>query len=587
MKLALCFAALLALPLAGLAQTPSTPSTDTPSATVAAEEATTAPDNSSLDAPLFYELLMSELSVQNGDPGTGYGLLLDAARKTNDAGLYQRAVDLALQTRAGDAALQAARAWRQAQPDSRPAIQITLQILIALNRVGEIGDLLASELAATPVPERANAITGIAFGLTRVSDKVLADQVVERVLTPYLTDTNTAAAAWTTVGRMRLMANQPQSTLEAIERAQSFSPRTAGPVLLALELMRPEQPQAEAIVLRYLAQADAEPDVSMAYARTLLEARRLADAQAHLQQLTRTQPDYAPGWLIYGLSLMQTNQPQTATVALQRYLALNANTTSEPNRRGQNQALLTLSQIAEKTGNLAEASRVLDQVEAPDDSLGLLSRRATLLAKQGKMEQAQALIQSFPEQTPADARLKLLAEAQLLREQQQYHAAFDLLGTWLSREPNDTDMLYEQALLAEKLDQVATMERLLRQVITLKPDYYHAYNALGYSLADRNLRLDEARQLVEKALKQAPQDPMIQDSMGWIEFRSGNYAEAVRLLRSAFQAQPDPEIAAHLGEALWQMNQRDSAQEIWKASLRLDPDNAVLRETLKRLHVKL
>ncbi len=586
MKLALCLAALLALPLAGLAQTPSTPATDTPSATVT-PEAPTELVNSALDAPLFYELLLSELSLQNGDPATGYGLLLDAARKTNDAGLYQRAVDLALQTRAGDAALQAARAWRQAQPTSRPAIQITLQILIALNRVGEIGDLLASELAATPAAERANAITGIPFGLTRVSDKVLADQVVERVLAPYLTDTTTAAAAWTTVGRMRLMANQPQSTLEAIERAQSFSPRTAGPVLLALELMRPEQPQAEAIVLRYLAQADAEPDVSMAYARTLLETRRLADAQAHLQQLTRTQPDYAPGWLIYGLSLMQTNQPQTATVALQRYLALNANTTSETHRRGKNQALLTLSQIAEKNGNLAEASRLLDQVEATDDSLGLLSRRATLLAKQGKMEQAQALIQSYPEQTPADARLKLLAEAQLLREQQQYRAAFDLLSTWLSREPNDTDMLYEQALLAEKLDQVATMERLLRQVIALKPDYYHAYNALGYSLADRNLRLDEARQLVEKALKQAPQDPMIQDSMGWVEFRSGNYAEAVRLLRSAFQAQPDPEIAAHLGEALWQMNQRDSAQEIWKASLRLDPNNAVLRETLKRLHVKL
>lgn len=585
MKLALCLAALLALPLAGLAQTPSMPSTDTPSATVT-EEAATAPVNSVLDAPLFYELLLSELSVQSGDPATGYGLLLDAARKTNDAGLYQRAVDLALQTRAGDAALQAARAWRQAQPTSRPAIQITLQILIALNRVGEIGDLLASELAATPAAERANAITGIPFGLTRVSDKVLADQVVERVLAPYLTDTTTAAAAWTTVGRMRLMANQPQSTLEAIERAQSFSPRTAGPVLLALELMRPEQPQAEVVVRRYLAQADAEPDVSMAYARTLLEARRLADAQAHLQQLTRTKPDYAPGWLIYGLSLMQTNQPQTATTALQRYLALNANTASETHRRGKNQALLTLSQIAERNGNLAEASRLLDQIEATDDSLALFSRRATLLAKQGKMEQAQALIQSYPEQTPADARLKLLAEAQLLREQQQYRAAFDLLDTWLAHEPSDTEMLYEQALLAEKLDEVVTMERLLRKVIALKPDYHHAYNALGYSLADRNLRLDEARQLVEKALKQAPQDPMIQDSMGWVEFRSGNYAEAVRLLRSAFQAQPDPEIAAHLGEALWQMNQRDSAQEIWKASLRLDPDNAVLRETLKRLQVK-
>jgi tetratricopeptide (TPR) repeat protein len=150
------------------------------------------------------------------------------------------------------------------------------------------------------------------------------------------------------------------------------------------------------------------------------------------------------------------------------------------------------------------------------------NRRASILAGQGKLDEARKLIRAMPERTPADARMKLMAEVQLLRDNKQYKAAYDLLAQAVAKDPRDTDLLYDQAMLAEKLDDFAEMERLLRQVMALKPDYHHAYNALGYSLAERNVRLPEAKQLIQKALEFAPGDPFISDSLGWVEFRMGN-----------------------------------------------------------------
>jgi Flp pilus assembly protein TadD len=187
----------------------------------------------------------------------------------------------------------------------------------------------------------------------------------------------------------------------------------------------------------------------------------------------------------------------------------------------------------------------------------------------------------------ADIRLKLTAEVQLLRDNKLYKAAYDLLAANTRRHPKDMDLLYDQATLAEKLGNLDEMERLLRRIIAEKPEYHHAYNALGYSFADRNIRLSEARQLILKALEFAPGDPFISDSLGWVEFRNGNKAEAVRILQLAYKARPDAEIAAHLGEVLWSMGQRDQAMSIWREGAQLNADNETLTGTLKRLRVKL
>ena len=574
MKIAFCLVAALSLPFNAAAQSPAPEVTSE-----------TAPATSAMDAALFYQLLLGELNVQGGEPGTGYSLLLDAARKTNDAALYQRAVDVALQARAGDAALQAVTAWTRAQPASREARRIMLQILIALNRVGEIGDLLATEIAAVPLKDRSAAIAAIPQGFLRVSDKQLAAQIVEKALEAHLNQPETGAAAWITAGRMRLLANNQEGALDAARRAQAFNPRAEGAALLALEVMGPNQPLAESILHNYLA-LEPEPEVRIAYARALLEAQRVPDALTQLQRAVTDRPDYAPAWLALGLLQLQDNRTTPAETTLKRYLDLAASRDDDAGRRGKTEAFLALSQIAEKRKDFNGASLWLDRIESPEDRISIQARRASILARQGKLDQARELIRAWPVRTPADARIKLTTEVQLLRDNHQLGEAYLLMEEAIERQPGDVDLLYDQALIAEKLGKFDVMERLLRQLFAAKPDYYHAYNALGYSFAERNIRLQEARELIQKALEFAPEDPMIKDSLGWVEFRNGNNAEALRILQSAFKARPDADIAAHLGEVLWAMGQREQAMTAWREGLRLSPENETLADTLKRLRVK-
>ncbi|MGZ5181407.1 MAG: tetratricopeptide repeat protein [Ramlibacter sp.] len=565
---------LLALAQAGIAQTAGTDTTEPP------------PAPSALDAELFYELLLGELNVQGTEPAAGFALVLDAARRTNDPALYQRAVEIAFQGRSGDAALQAARAWKQAFPASREANRYVLQILLVLNRVTESAEPLKAELALTDPKERNATLGAIPRLYARVGDKKLAASVVEQALADVLADPATAASAWTAVGRVRLTAGDTAGALEAARRAQAADPKSEAPVLLGLELMDPKLPQAEAIVRRYL-EGKPLPEMRMGYARALLDAHRYAEARQQLQQVTADKPDLAEGWLALGTLQMQDNQLAPAEASLKRYVELaQAQRAPEERSRGMAQAYLVLSQIAEKRRDYAGANAWLDKIENAQDLVVAQSRRASILAAQGRMDEARKLIRSLPERNPTDARMKLNAEVQLLRDQKQYKAAHDLLAKAIAKDPTDTDLLYDQAMLAEKLDNFPEMERLLRQVIAAKPDYHHAYNALGFSLADRGVRLPEAKQLIQKSLEYAPDDPYISDSLGWVEYRMGNKSEAVRILDAAYKARPDPEIAAHLGEVLWSNGQRDRAQAIWKEGLLLDGDNDTLQETLKRLRVK-
>jgi tetratricopeptide (TPR) repeat protein len=569
---------LLALAQTACAQIPAAPAAD-----AAAEPP---PQPTALDAELFYQLLLGELDAQGAEPAAGYALILDAARKTNDPALYQRAVDMAFQARSGDAALQAAKAWKQAYPTSREANRYVLQILVALNRVPESADPLKAEIALADPKERNAALAAVPRIYARVSDKKQAATVVEQALADYLAQPATAAAAWTAVGRLRLAAEDSAGALEAARRGQAISPRNEGPALLALELMDPKLPQAEDVVKRYM-EGKPLPEMRMGYARALLDQQRYGDASQQLKIVTTEKPDYPEAWLVQGTLQLQDNQDAAAEASLKRYIELaKSQRSGEEKSRGLAQAYLSLSRIAEKRKDYAMAGAWLDRIDNQQDLIAAQQRRASILARQGKLEEGRKLLRSLPERNPGDARLKLLAETQLLRDNQKYKAAYDLLAKANAKPPIDPDLLYDQAMLAEKMNDLPDMERLLREVIAAKPDYQHAYNALGYSLAERNLRLPEAKELVQKALALAPGDPYISDSLAWVEYRMGNKAEALRILDTAYKARPDADIAAHLGEVLWSMGQRDRAQAIWKEGLLLNSENDTLQETLKRLHVK-
>lgn len=550
--------------------------------------------SSAMGAELFYELLLGELSVQANEPGAGFSLILNAARKNNDAQLYQRAVELALQSRSGEAALQAARAWHQAQPASRPANRALLQILLALNRLSDTLEPLKTELMMAGPQERSQAIAAIPRSYLQASDKKLAASIVEQAMTEYTTQPATAAAAWLAIGRMRLGNDDLHGTMEAAQRAQVShgSDANIGPAMLALELMERKQTNAETLVLSYIDKQPA-PEIRMAYARVLADLRRYPESMVQLQKLTVEKADYAESWLLLGTLQLQERQTDTAESSLKRYIELAKASTDGNAERAQDrsqalaQAYLSLAQIAEDRKDYAAAEAWIASIDNAQDLVGAQSRRASILAHQGKMEEARKLIQSLPEKTAEDARMKVMTEVQLLRENKQFQTAYDVLSAAINRSPEDADLLYDQAMLAEKLQRLDEMERLLRQVIKLKPDYHQAYNALGFSLADRNVRLPEAKQLILKALESTPNDPFIQDSLGWAEFRMGNKAEALRILDAAYKAKPDVEISAHLGEVLWSLGQRAKATAIWKQGQRLNREHETLMETLKRLRVSL
>ncbi len=577
MKFSYRLAALLACALNAAAQAPAA---DAP--------APEAPQPSALDAQLFYQLLLGELQVGGGEPGAGYSLILDAARRSKDPALYQRAVEIALQSRSGDAALQAARAWRQALPASRDASRYELQILIALNRIEDTAETLQLVLAGTPVAERPALIATLPRLYSRTQDKKLSARVVEGALAEASRQPPTAVAAWTANGRMRMLAGDLAGAIEAARQAQALDLGAEGPVLLALEMMDGSQPQAEALVRSYLeGKGKPLPELRLAYARALLDQSRHAEAQRELQRVIAEKAELAEAWLLLGTLQAQDNQLAQAEATLRRFLELAAaDLPAEELQRGTTQAYLVLAQIAEKRRDYAAAERWLSRIENSADMVGVQSRRASILARQGRMDQARQLLRSLPERSPEDARMKLMAEVQLLREQQMLRQAYELLGAAIARYPQDFELLYEQALLSEKLGNFEEMERLLRELIARRPDHHHAYNALGYSLAERNVRLAEARELVQKALAMAPNDPFIQDSLAWVEFRLGRKDEALRILESAFRARPDPEIAAHMGEVLWSLGQRERATAIWREGLRLNPENDTLVQTLRRLQVK-
>lgn len=556
------------------------------SASWATPQKAPSPENSNLDASLFYQVLVGEMTQHDGDPGTAYTLMLDAARKSHSQRLYERAVEIALGARSGESALEAAQSWARAFPSSREANRFQFQILLGLNRIADTQEPIRREFAALSGNERIAAISLLPRYFARVTDKKMALSVVEKVLANEASNRTTGSAAWAAIGTMRLHAEDPDGALEAARRGVATDANAEEPALLALALMDPKRPTAEVMVQRFL-KGNSSVDVRMAYARALINSHRYADAYAQMQRITQEQPQFPDAWLIRGSLEFQDAKMALAEASLTTYLERaphDADASANASMgRGRVQAYLLLSQIAEHGQRLDEASAFLDKIESPADALRVERRRAAILVQQGRMDEARAAIRNIPELQSTDALAKVNAEVQLLRDNRLYAQAYALLQDATLQFPDDTDLLYDLAMMAERLGKPDEMEQLLRKVIAAKPQYHHAYNALGYSLADRNIRLNEARELVKQALVHAPNDPFIVDSLAWVEFRAGNAQEALQLLQGAFQTRPDAEIAAHLGEVLWSLGQRDEARSIWREGITLNPENDTLRDTMLRL----
>jgi tetratricopeptide (TPR) repeat protein len=604
-------------------------------------------NNSALDAPLLYQLLLGEFARQEQQPGDAIELYLEAARFKKNDQLFRRAFDIAWENGAADKALEITKTWRQVMPRSTDAVRAQLQLLFALDRVPETSEPLRALLQMTTGPDRAGLISGLPRVALRAKDKAAVAAQFQQLLAPYLDQPETRVATRVAIARLRLGEGKAEAALALGWEASQLEADAIGPALLALDLMSqpgaqpstggPEDRTAEALLRRYLAQPKAEPVVRQAYAALLTQQQRIAEAAVQVRLAAQARPEQAMLWLSLGELEIELRHPDAADEALHKALDLAlaagaAQTAKQAAKDGKDAPAaasgpgprqpaepqpdaesdgdgdddaaapgapsaadpmasparlarihLMLARSAQLRHDDAQSARWLEKIPAKDQDLPVLSLRAELLARGGQLAEARQLLQSAPADTDEAKRLKVLTEVQLLREQRQFKDARLVLEAANAAQPNDVDLLYEQAMIDERLDKLDEMERLLRQVITLQPDHAQAMNALGYSLADRRLRLDEALSLVKRAHELAPADPFIVDSLGWIEFRRGNLPEATRWLRQAYTARNDSEIAAHLGEALWAQGQHDEALRIFQEARSRDADNEVLRETMHRL----
>jgi tetratricopeptide (TPR) repeat protein len=313
--------------------------------------------------------------------------------------------------------------------------------------------------------------------------------------------------------------------------------------------------------------------VRLNYARALVMDKRNADARAEFENISKRFDKDVDAIYAVGVLAFQTKEFGIAEASMKRLIELNY--------RDANAARYTLGQIAEEQKDWPRAIEWYKTIQRGEHALPARVRTASAIAKQGKLDEARAYLRNAGGTGEQQVQL-LVAESQLLREANMNKEAFELLDGALKQTPDQPDLLYDQALTAEKIDRFDVLESSLKRMIQLRPDHAHAYNALGYSFAERNIRLPEAKQLVEKALALSPDDFFIVDSMGWVLYRMGDLKGAAEQLRRAWRGRADGEIGAHLGEVLWMLGERDEARSIWQEAQKASPGNETLQKTLKR-----
>lgn len=570
------------------------PATAAASSAAAPETSAKPPvQNSAMDANTFFQIFVAEYLFQHGDMNSAYQAYLESAKQHKDAQLYQRAVEIG-RAISPELALTAAKSWRQALPQSRQASEYTADILLSMGRSADLVAPLRSFIQLTPTLQQPQLMLSLPRIMTRLQDRNAAAQVIDDATQPWRQAPLEMAEAWSASAEGWTQARDANKATASLNKALALRPNLMNAGLVAIGLMD-LTPQAEALVKQQLARPDAPPLVRLAYGRRLAGFQRLDEAAQQLELLLKEHPEQNGSWITLAAVRLELKQADKAEAALRQVLskipaegkpAGDTQAAPAPDANEIDQTYLYMEQVAEQRNNLAEALSWLERADPKNERTNIQIQKARLLARQNKVAEARKLIRDLPEGEPRDAAMKYQAEAQLLRDAHQTEEAYKVMNEATKRFPDDSDLLYDQAMLAEKLQKFTEAETHLRKTMELAQDNPNAFNALGYSLADRGVRLDEARQLIKKALELRPADPFIVDSMGWLEFRAGNLSEAVRLLSSAYQTRPDAEIAAHLGEVLWAQGKKDEANKTWQEASKRDPDNETLKETVKRFQAK-
>lgn len=528
-----------------------------------------APPAQPLTQQLLYETLLAEIALQRGDTALATQAYLDLLARTQDYRVAERATQVALQSRLIDQALAAAQRWLELEPESVTARQTVAALLVTRGRIEEARPHLERLLAA----EGANLGHGFMHLnnlLARHPDKDAVLALVQTLAQPY----PQVPEAHFAVARAAWNAGRGEIALNAIREALRLRPDWEGAALFQAQILQARAPEeASAWYTDYLARNPRAREMRLAYARFLVQQKQYPAARVEFQKLVQDFPDNPEVPLAVGLISLQMGELDVARQYLEQALQAGV--------RDRDTVYFYLGQIAEEQKRYEEARRWYVQVGGEQAFTARL-RHALTLAREGRLEEARAQLGRIQ---PANNQQRVQlwqAEAQMLRDAKRDREAFDLLSRALEKLPNHPDLLYDQAMAAERINRLDVLEASLRKLIQLKPDHAHAYNALGYTLADRGIRLEEARQLLETALRLAPDDPFILDSVGWLHYRLRDYPRALEYLRRAAALRPDPEIAAHLGEVLWMSGARSDAQKVWDDALKAHPAHEAVVEAMRR-----
>ncbi len=541
--------------------------------------------NVELSSALMYQLMAAEVAVQRGDVGSAFAVYMKLARETRDPRLARRAAELALQGRAMPQGLEAAQLWLELAPNSSEASQTLAMLYAGSSRFDDAYSLFKAQLQAAANP--AEELSRMQRALARTQDRAGAFTLIERLAQPYAqsADVKLVLANAAQAGGLNARA------IQEARAAVALAPDSQRAVLTAAQYQQAaDRPAALALLQDFVARNPAVSDTRLAYARLLIADNKFDLARAQFASLLQTDPKNAD--LVYSMALlsMQGKLPADARTYLQRYLELIASSDGDSSRAGARPAepaYLYLAQIAEDEKQFPVALEWLRKIDGGDEFLTARVREAFVLSKMQRLDEARKLLRTVSVQSADEKTQLVLAEAQLLRDAKRHDESYKLLSQALAIAPDSVPLLYDTAMAAERLNQVTVMEKQLRRIIELKPDYAHAYNALGYSLADRNLRLPEALQLIEKARELAPDDAFIMDSLGWVHFRLGDLKLAREHLQRAYDARPDAEVAVHLAEVLWASGEHDGARKLLREVRAKEPANPLLKSTITRLKIGL
>ena len=541
-----------------------------------------------LSAETFYRILVGDVALQRGDPGLAARAYYEAARDTRDPYLARRATELAVVARQRNVAESAAHLWSDLEPDAaRPK-----QVLAALAS-GQLGSPAApaavdlemrnrlakviADAAATPQGP-GEIFLQLNRALAQEPDKMAVFSLILDLTQSYQDVAEAhfavALAAYNTGLESMTLAT---GAMRAIDRALELKPGWDRAALLKADLLaKNSRPEAIAFLQGFLKEHPEAKPAAGALAQLYVEDNRPAEARAIFEQLWKAEPNALEFEFGVAALSVQMKDWDTAERLFQDLAS---------HHYGENGVVeFNLGEIAEEQKHYDVAIERYKAVPDGDRAWIAQLRIAAILGKQGKLDVARKYVADMPAVTIEQKIQVQQADAQLLRDANDNAAAYKVLTAALAEHPDSTDLLYDSAMVAEKLDKVDESEATLKRLVALKPDDAQALNALGYTLVDRTTRVDEGYTLIERALKLSPDDPFILDSMGWALYRMGHYDDALAYLQRALAGRPDAEIAAHFGEVLWAKGDRDRARTVWQSALKTTPDNPVLLDTVRRLN---